>query len=67
MVSCMWELSHRTRDWTHASAVEVQSRNHWATKEVCEITFFVGESFILIYWNSLPVFYVLFTGLDTEV
>lgn len=30
----MWELSSLTRDWTHTSALEAWSLNHWTTREV---------------------------------
>ena len=30
----MWTLSSPTRDWTHTSALEAWSLNHWTTREV---------------------------------
>ena len=36
----MWDLSSLTRDRTQAPALEVQSPNHWTSKEVPQFTFF---------------------------
>ena len=36
----MWDLSSLPRDGTHAPAVEVQSLNHWTTREApCQFKF----------------------------
>ena len=34
-----WDLSSSTRDRTHAPCVDVQSLNHWTTKEVPRVAY----------------------------
>ena len=48
-VSCsLWDLSALTRDWTHTPCVERQSINHWTTREVPKIQFFIHSLFLLL-------------------
>ena len=44
----MWDLSSLTRNQTYAPAVEVQSLNHWTTREVPFVAYFIPNSFCLL-------------------
>ena len=53
MLCGMWDLSSLTRDRTCTPALEVQSLNHWTSRDIPEITF--SSYFFLTYFFSAPL------------
>ena len=47
----MWDITSLTRDWTQASAEEVQSLNHWTTREVPENVFLYSFKLVDPYFT----------------
>ena len=56
-----WDLTSRTRDWAHVPCIARQVLNHWATRQVPELTDHFRESFrkmLTKLWKPNILFFV---------